>query len=299
MVLSAKALTKTYHGEAAASDLSFSLEKRKCVALIGPNGAGKTTTLRMLAGLIKPTSGKIVFMEKAEDYRTLIGYLPQHPVYHEWMTGEEYLIYVARLSLMTRASAKKHAHILLRETGIFEAKDKRISAYSGGMKQRLGIAQAMIHRPKLLLLDEPVSALDPVGRREILTLIEQLKKKMTILFSTHILADADEVSDELLLLRKGELVEAGPMSLLRQKYKSSKIELCFTKDNGSISKKLLELGSVTDVTKVRSVYHVTVTNINEARTEILQTALEKDWSLSTFHINQASLEDMFMKVVES
>src|SRR5699024_12645124 len=105
-----------------------------------------------------------------------------------------------------------------RDTNIFKAKDKRIGTYSGGMKQRLGIAQALIHQPKLLILDEPVSALDSVGRREVLTLILNLKKKMTILFSTYILSDADEVCDDLLLLHQGELVESGSMSLLRKKY---------------------------------------------------------------------------------
>src|SRR5699024_3219502 len=119
---------------------------------------------------------------------------------------EEYLIYVARLSKMNKKTAGKRAHTLLRDTNIFKAKEKRIGTYSGGMKQRLGIAQALIHQPKLLILDEPVSALDPVGRREVLTLILNLKKKMTILFSTHILSDADEVCDDLLLLHQGELV---------------------------------------------------------------------------------------------
>src|SRR5699024_3102505 len=109
-----------------------------------------------------------------------------------------------------------------------QAKSKRIGKYSGGMKQRLGIAQAMIHKPKLLMLDEPVSALDPIGRREILTLMEELKEELTILFSTHILSDADEVSDELLLLHKGEIVESGPMDTLRRKYQTEKLELTFT-----------------------------------------------------------------------
>src|SRR5699024_10284191 len=113
------------------------------------------------------------------------------------------------------------------KVGIAEAKDKKIHSLSGGMKQRLGIAQALIHQPELLLLDEPVSALDPLGRREVLTLMEELKKETTILFSTHILADADEISDELLLLHEGKLVESGTMIALRNKYQTATIEVSF------------------------------------------------------------------------
>lgn len=299
MLLTAEALTKKYRENTAANNLSFSLDDHKCIALIGPNGAGKTTTLRMLAGLMKPTAGKITFMDGKKDFRSLIGYLPQHPVFHEWMTGEEYLIYVTKLSMVNKNTALKQAHILLKETDIFEAKDKRIATYSGGMKQRLGIAQALIHQPKLLILDEPVSALDPVGRREILTLIEKLKKQMAILFSTHILADADEVCDDLLLLNRGELVESGSMSVLRKKYESSKIEVTFTEDSADIHDTLLALKSVTDIAKVSQTYHLTVTDLNMARKEIFQIALDQDWSLNTFHINRASLEDMFMKAVQT
>src|SRR5690625_2020084 len=125
---------------------------------------------------------------------------------HGWMTGKEYLIYCAKLTYIKKNKAIKKAENLLQKVGIAEAKHKRIATYSGGMKQRLGIAQAIIHQPKLLIMDEPVSALDPIGRRGVLTLMEQLKEQMPILFSTHILNDADEISDELILLHKRKIV---------------------------------------------------------------------------------------------
>src|SRR5699024_6824411 len=159
------------------------------VALLGPNGAGKTTTLRMLSGLLKPTTGTIHIAnaKKGEDVRHDIGYLPQYPVFHPWMTGKEFLTYVGQLAYLTKKEAAEKADQLLQKVAIYEARNKRIGKYSGGMKQRLGIAQAMIHDPKVLLLDEPVSSLDPIGRREVLTLMEELKQQTTLLFSTHIL----------------------------------------------------------------------------------------------------------------
>src|SRR5690625_4599254 len=132
------------------------------------------------------------------------------------------------------------------------------------MKQRLGIAQAIIHKPKIVLLDEPVSALDPIGRRDVLTLMDQLKKEMTILFSTHILHDAEEVSDELLLLHEGEIVESGAINDLRQKYKTAMIELQFAKDGTDYVEELTALSTVTNCSITRNTIHVTVTNIEEA-----------------------------------
>src|SRR5690625_7946049 len=125
------------------------------------------------------------------------------------MTGIQLLTYCANIHESSKEMAKERIDEVLKQVDIYDARNKRIGAYSGGMKQRLGIAQAIIHKPKLLMLDEPVSSLDPLGRREVLTLMEELKEQMTILFSTHILSDADEISDELILLNEGELIEAG------------------------------------------------------------------------------------------
>src|SRR5699024_5370688 len=144
-------------------------------------------------------------------------YLPQYPVFYSWMTGLEFLMYSGELAHLSKSEATKRAHALLEKVGIAEAKNRRIGKYSGGMKQRLGIAQAIIHQPKLLMLDEPVSSLDPIGRREILTLMNELKNDMTILFSTHILGDADKISDDILLLHHGQIVESGSMEELRRK----------------------------------------------------------------------------------
>src|SRR5690625_4746420 len=199
---------------------------------------------------------------------------------HNWMTGKEYLVYCANLTFIKKEEATKRAEHLLQKVGIADAKDKRIGTYSGGMKQRLGIAQAIIHNPKLLILDEPVSALDPIGRREVLTLMEDLKKEMTVLFSTHILSDADEISDGLLLLHQGNIVESGSMETLRKKYQTTKIEISFDDHSEKYVEQLQQLSTVKAVDIKRDTIHVTVTNIEIARKEILNNAINKNWPLS-------------------
>lgn len=290
-------LTKKYKNKTVVNSIEFSFDEKRCIALIGPNGAGKTTTLRMLAGLLKPTTGTITFKgEKANaDIRSFIGYLPQYPVFHNWMTGYEFLVYTAQLAGIPKSEAKRRADELLELVGISEAKNTSIAKFSGGMKQRLGIAQAIIHKPKLLMLDEPVSSLDPIGRREVLTLMENLKKELTILFSTHILSDADEISDELILLNNGEIIESGSMKDLREKYQTSSIKLEFQTGMEKYQEKLLSLESVNDSYMSRNILHVSTDNLDEARQEILSLAGKENWPLTSFAIDRASLEDMFMK----
>lgn len=298
-LLSVSNLSKSYDGKTAVNNVSFEFQEGKCIALIGPNGAGKTTILRTLAGLLKPSSGSVKFtgMKKNEDIRKYIGYLPQYPHFYPWMTGLEFLMYSGQLAFLSKIDAKRHAEELLEKVGISKAKDKRIGKYSGGMKQRLGIAQAIIHKPKLLMLDEPVSSLDPLGRREVLALMEELKNEMTILFSTHILGDADEVSDELLLLSNGEIVESGSMDELRQKYQTSMIEIEFQENTIFYQERIKELSSITDCFIERNVLKIAATDILAARREVLTAASEENWPLVTFTLNRATLEDMFMKVV--
>lgn len=299
-ILTVNHLTKRFGSHTVVDSIHFTLQANKCIALIGPNGAGKTTVLRIITGLMKKSAGTIQIMgdEKIVDFRPFLGYLPQHPVFNNWMTGKQYLIYCARLTNMNKQEAEKRADLLLEKVGLKDAKNKRISTYSGGMKQRLGIAQAIIHQPKLLILDEPVSALDPIGRREVLNLMEELKQKMTVLFSTHILSDADEISDELLLLDQGKLIESGDIESLRKKYKTTKISLQFEEDPASFANKLNSLQTVTNTSISRSTLHLTVTNIETAREEILQTVAENRWPLTNFSVNRVSLEDMFMKAVQ-
>jgi ABC-2 type transport system ATP-binding protein len=301
-LLSVEKLTKKYGTKTIINEISFAFGHHKCIALIGPNGAGKTTTLRMLAGLLKPTEGSIQFESVArnKDIRHLIGYLPQYPSFHSWMTGKEFLIYSGRLANLSKEEATNRADSLLTEVGISkDAQTERISRYSGGMKQRLGIAQAIIHKPKLLILDEPVASLDPLGRREVLVLMEKLKQEMTILFSTHILNDADEISDELLLLNNGEIIESGSLQELRRKYQTAVIELSVEDDLKLYHEKITSIPVVSQTNIERDILYITATDIKTARENILAMATRENWPITRFSVNQASLEDMFMRVVNN
>ena len=294
-----KELKKNFQGNEVIKGLNFKLEKGKCIALLGPNGAGKTTTLRMLSGLMKPSEGSITFSvaKKDGDIRHLIGYLPQFPVFYEWMSGLEFLQYVGKLAGLTSKEAKERSLELLELVGINDAKNRRVGKYSGGMKQRLGIAQAIIHRPQLLLLDEPVSALDPFGRREVLELLEGLKKETTILFSTHILNDAEEVCDEILFLHNGEIVESGTMEELRERHQQAKIDFIFRKKTGEMESALKNHSLTQSILVNGNVISVFVTNIEQARKEFLKLIIENDWHLDKFEVSSMTLEDVFMKVV--
>lgn len=299
-VVTVKKLEKKFRDKHVIKGIDFELGQGKCIALLGPNGAGKTTSLRMLSGLIKPTAGSITFegLKQGEDIRKLIGYLPQHPVFYNWMTGLEFLVYVGKLASLSKQEANKRAEELLLLVGIADAKKRTIGQYSGGMKQRLGIAQAIIHKPKLLILDEPVSALDPFGRREVLQLIEKLKNETTILFSTHILNDAEEVCDEILFLHNGQIVESGTMEELRLRYQQAKIDLVFQGDANLFIKDFSQPEMIVSSQYTGNHVRLIVTDLDRAKKAIMQESLSKNWPLQKFEISSLNLEDVFMKVVQ-
>lgn len=297
-VVTVKGLKKNFKDLEVIKGLDFTLTKGKCIALLGANGAGKTTTLQMLSGLMIPTSGSIVFdgLEKGADFRKWIGYLPQHPVFYEWMTGREFLEYAGKLAGLPKSESKERTLELLEMVGIAEAKNRRVGKYSGGMKQRLGIAQAIIHKPRLVMLDEPVSALDPFGRREVLELLDMLKKETTILFSTHILNDAEEVCDEILFLHNGEIIESGTMEELRDKHQQAKIELVFRGKAGEFAKEFSSLAL--SVSVEGNIISIVSDDVERTKEAVLKEVIEKNLPLIKFEISRTSLEDVFMKVVQ-
>ncbi len=230
--ISVKNLTKKFGTYTAVNNLSFEVEKNHVVGFLGPNGAGKTTTLRMLVGLSRPTNGnmeiaqtQVIFGKSAAN--TKIGYLPELPSMYRWMSGAEYLGFIADIFKFSESEKKSKINNLLKLVDLTSAKNKRISTYSGGMVQRLGIAQALLNDPEVIIMDEPVSALDPIGRKEVLGVIEKLKTNRTVLFSTHILSDVDRICDDIVIINDGKLVASAPLSTLKARYASPILEVEF------------------------------------------------------------------------
>ncbi|GAA0137319.1 ABC transporter ATP-binding protein [Paenibacillus sp. YSY-4.3] len=295
-------LTKKFGSRTPVKGISFQLERGSCTALLGPNGAGKTTTMRMLAGLISPSDGRITVEERLHssgEYRSLIGYLPQHPAFYGWMTGEEFVIYAAGLSGLGRQDARKRTLAVLERVGLAQAAKRRIAGYSGGMKQRLGLAQALVHQPQLLLLDEPVSALDPIGRREVMNLLQSLRTEATILFSTHVLPDAEEICDRIMMMRDGEIVENGELQVLADKYRKPQLIIQVERNNAANEwlQSLRGRPFVQDAQIQGSTAQLTVNNMEDARRLILGEVTSRDIPLLSFETGATSLEEMFMKVV--
>lgn len=296
-------LTKEFAGNTAVKNISFDIDEGRCVSLLGPNGAGKTTTLKMLTGLLTPTRGSMVFkgMKKEEDIRKVIGYLPQHPAFYNWMTGLEFLKYAGQLTKLSASESATRAEYLVERVGIGEAKDRRIGGYSGGMKQRLGLAQAMIHRPKLLILDEPVSALDPLGRRDVLNMMRELKKETTVLFSTHVLHDAEGISDDVLIIRSGEIVIAGSLQSVRSAHQQPVIIIDFELEQALEAWLQAWKGHELIVETLRDqlTMKLIVKDLNQTKSLLLNHIVSENIAIRKFEVAQTTLEDLFMKVVSS
>ena len=204
-------LTKQFQNKIAVDRVSLRLNNG-VYGLLGTNGAGKTTLMRMLCGILQPTSGTIAFdgMDVSEEgYRAILGYLPQDFGYYPEFTAMGFLLYMAALKGLPKHSAKRRANELLELVGLQEMGRKKIKTFSGGMKQRLGIAQALLNNPKMLILDEPTAGLDPKERVRFRSLIGQLGKDSIVLLSTHIVSDIEHIADEVLMMKDGTLIYNG------------------------------------------------------------------------------------------
>ena len=211
MELTVDRVTKQYKNKIAVDRLSFNL-KTGVTGLLGANGAGKTTLMRMICGILAPDSGELSLdgiPVRDERYRDVLGYLPQDFGFYPEFTGRDFLLYFSALKGLHKAEAKRRTTELLELVGLSDVAKKKVRTYSGGMKQRLGIAQALLNRPRVLILDEPTSGLDPKERVRFRELIAELGKENIVLLSTHIVSDVEHIADRILMMREGQIIWQG------------------------------------------------------------------------------------------
>jgi ABC-2 type transport system ATP-binding protein len=306
--ISMNGLTKHYKGVQALTDLTLDVPSGTVFGFLGPNGAGKTTALKVLAGLARPTSGSATIngvpVSAAGEHRREIGYLAQDPRFYGWMTGRETLRYV---SSFRGANADRERWIasLLERVGIAAAADRQTSTYSGGMRQRLGIAQALVGRPAVMLLDEPASALDPIGRKDVLDLMRELKGETTVFYSTHILDDVQRVSDHVAIIDHGRLVKAAPTHVLLGSFTKNMVRVVLGGASAETEAAIRQLGGVASVTVASrdgdvTSYDVTATSGASANVQrsITRFAVDAGLTLISNSEETLDLETVFLRLID-
>jgi len=298
-------LSRTYGKVEALKDLNLSVEKGSVFGFLGRNGAGKTTTIRLLTGLAQPTSGRawvngLESTSRDTTAQSSFGYMPEVPAFYPWMTSQEFLLFIGRLFGLNSEQLKKRIAELLELCGLEDAAKRRIAGFSKGMRQRLGLAQALIHRPQVLFLDEPTSALDPAGRRDVLNLIETLKGDTTVFLSSHILADVERVCDTIGVIQEGQLLLVEKRDSLLSRYASDVILLEFDIQNvvelDPFVSQIQSLSWVDSVKRDGSVVRVTVSDRVQGKTTLLGIIAGSDLLLSRYEWVRPSLEEIFLAI---
>ncbi|MGH4119616.1 ABC transporter ATP-binding protein [Clostridium sp.] len=301
-IINCQGVSKNYKDKKALDNVTFSIGGTGCVGFLGPNGAGKTTVLRILAGLASPTSGKVevIGYEARKDIKKIrkeLGYCPQTPKFYNYMTGEEWMEWVGSMFNLDKQTIKTRSEELLKTCGVWEARKRKIGEYSGGMKQRLGIAQALINNPKLLILDEPVSALDPQGRYDVLNIIEDLKDKITIFMSTHIIDDISRVADKIIIINKGAVILSGSMDEIVKKYAEKTIEFTIESEDKNVVNLLKNKAWVSRVEVEGNKFKISTNHLEMARIEFLKLVVNEQLCLTSYQVSGMTLENIFLKVV--
>jgi ABC-2 type transport system ATP-binding protein len=269
---------------------------------LGRNGAGKTTTLRILSGLARPTAGTAHVLghdvARASDaVRARIGFLPDVPGFYPWMTAREYLTLAGRLFGLDPATLAARASALLEMAGLASV-TTRVGGFSRGMKQRLGIAQALINAPSLLMLDEPTSALDPIGRREVLEMVASLRGRTTVFFSTHILTDVERVCDAVAILEGGRIVTSASIAELTARATANRL-VVEVENATAVATLLTGRAWIKTMETAEHSLRMTVTDLQAAQREIPAAIAAAGAALRRFEVEESSLEDVFVGLVGS
>jgi ABC-2 type transport system ATP-binding protein len=298
-----RGLTKRFGDTLALDHVDLVVRPGVVFGFLGRNGAGKTTALRILAGLARPTSGTAHVLGDdvalARDaVRARIGFLPDVPGFYPWMTAREYLEFAGGLFGLEPAMLDERADALLEMAGLASV-TTRVGGFSRGMKQRLGIAQALINAPSLLMLDEPTSALDPIGRREVLEMIASLHGRTTVFFSTHILADVERVCDAVAILERGRVVESADIAELTARATANRLILEVEGNDAAAAVAGLLAGRswVRSIQTEERGLRLTVSDLPAAQREIPMVIASLGVALRRFEIEEASLEEVFVERV--
>ena len=301
-------LSKRYAGGEAVKGISFSVEKGEVVGLLGPNGAGKSTTMRMITGYLPATDGKIEVAgaklpEESLLVRQRIGYMPENvPLYPE-MRVEEFLEYRGRLKRVARGEIAQRVDLVLDQCGLADVRRKIIGTLSKGYRQRVGLADALIHNPSLLILDEPTAGLDPHQIRSFRELIKELGKDRTILLSTHILSEVEMVCSRAIIINRGRIEASDTLANLEKRVQAGALQVEFKAEPGSAQEKLKQLPDVSMVTEINRAgdwvsFEVVAVPGKDIRGEVDQLIKRENWPLREFRREKARLEDVFVELTQ-
>jgi ABC-2 type transport system ATP-binding protein len=296
-------LVKKFGDAVALDGIDLAVPQGSVFGFLGPNGAGKTTALRILTGLARPTSGMARVLgadvsTAGNVVRSRIGYLPDVPGFYPWMTALELVEYAGRLFGIGPTILRERAESLLEMAGLSAARSK-VGGFSRGMRQRLGIAQALINAPSVLLLDEPTSALDPIGRREVLEMIASLRGRTTVFFSTHILADVERVCDTVAILDRGKVVANAPIAELKRRAAVDRLVIEVDDNPAPLISEIEKRPWVRSMEQSEERITLAVTDLKTAQRELPAAIAAAGLGLKRLEGAEVSLEDMFVELVRN
>lgn len=310
-IIKTENLSKTYNGASALKNLNLTVNKNSIFGFLGPNGAGKSTTIKLLIGLIKPTvgSGKIFgydIKNESMKIRARTGYLPQEPSFYDHLSAREVLEFTGRFFFSgSKKDLNKRVSEILELVSLLDKADRPIKGYSAGEKRRLGIAQATINYPDLLILDEPAASLDPIGRQDVLAIMSKLQKYTTIFYSTHILDDVQKVSDTVAILNKGELIAQGSIKdILKNKEKETIFNVKVQGDISKVKRELILQKWISDVNitqlNEKGDYQlgITVSDDEYAQKNLIRELMNLNLTIFEFQRQEYELEEIFMKLIQ-
>ena len=303
-------LSKKYVGKPAVDNISFNVESGEIVGFLGPNGAGKTTTIRMLTGYIPPTSGTAliggydIFLNSLIS-KQKIGYMPENVPLYDDMRVREYLLFRAELKGLRGQDVRKHMNEALELCSIKDIKSQMISSLSKGFRQRVGLADALINKPPLLILDEPTNGLDPSQIRSFRELIKELAENHTILISTHILSEVELTCDRVLIINKGKMIGNNTPLELSEKIKSSTtISLELKSQDHDIRDTISSISGIKKVTLEKEeddwkFFRIRVDYGNDLREEIMNLGNKRNWLIREIHYQRSNLEDAYIEMIQN